>query len=240
MDVDADCFVDPKRMVQKSWEDGSRRDVRRSEVAMERQAPDLLAAALAAAPRAARAAAAAVALGEPMRLSVCGKNVQLSEDATVATKLSGWGLAMPKIAICKGDRMEAGRHYAEFTFREMNQPGRGCACGVIRPDCPDLEFPSNHDQDAWAFQTSNTGSDAAGHLQHRGVSTDWPGRETAEAGDVIGLLLDLGQGSLTAYKNGSRLGCMKESGLTGPLCWFVQVENTGDSVQIKAPLGSPA
>ena len=77
-------------------------------------------------------------------------------------------------------------------------------------------------------------------MQHRGVSTDWPGRETAGAGDVIGLLLDLGQGSLTAYKNGSRLGCMKESGLTGPLCWFVQVENTGDSVQIKAPLATPA
>ena len=33
-----------------------------------------------------------------------------------------------------------------------------------------------------------------------------------EAGDVIGLLLDLDQGSLTMYKNGERMGIMVAEG----------------------------
>ena len=38
--------------------------------------------------------------------------------------------------------------------------------------------------------------------------------------DVVGLLLDLDAGSLTVFKNRSRLlGVMVAEGLSGPLCW---------------------
>ena len=35
------------------------------------------------------------------------------------------------------------------------------------------------------------------------------------------LLLDLDQGSMTAWKNRVKLGVMIEEGLSGPLCWVV-------------------
>ena len=38
----------------------------------------------------------------------------------------------------------------------------------------------------------------------------------------IGLMLDLGEGTLSVYKNGRRLGVMGE-GLDGEYCWFVSV-----------------
>ena len=38
--------------------------------------------------------------------------------------------------------------------------------------------------------------------------------------DVVGLLLDLDAGSLSVFKNRSRLGVMVAEGLSGgPLCW---------------------
>lgn len=48
----------------------------------------------------------------------------------------------------------------------------------------------------------------------------WGGQEGIAGGDVIGLLLDLDQGTLTVYINGRKLGVMKD-GLTGEYCWGV-------------------
>jgi hypothetical protein len=41
-----------------------------------------------------------------------------------------------------------------------------------------------------------------------------------EPGDRVGLLLDLGQGSMTVYKNDERLGVMA-TGLSGEYSWAV-------------------
>ena len=46
----------------------------------------------------------------------------------------------------------------------------------------------------------------------------WDGAERADKGDWIGLLLDIGTGTLTVFKNGSRLGVMA-TGLSGEYCW---------------------
>ncbi|EJK47260.1 hypothetical protein THAOC_34030 [Thalassiosira oceanica] len=53
-------------------------------------------------------------------------------------------------------------------------------------------------------------------------SSDWQGRESLPGSGTIGLLLDLDKGTLFVFKNGRRLGVMKE-GLGGEYCWFVTV-----------------
>ncbi|EJK61257.1 hypothetical protein THAOC_18293 [Thalassiosira oceanica] len=60
--------------------------------------------------------------------------------------------------------------------------------------------------------------------------SDWQGREGLDVSgtigltvlSTIGLLLDLDEGTLSVFKNGRRLGVMKE-GLGGEYCWFVIV-----------------
>ncbi|EJK58694.1 hypothetical protein THAOC_21158 [Thalassiosira oceanica] len=47
---------------------------------------------------------------------------------------------------------------------------------------------------------------------------NWEGMEGYEAGDTIGMQLNLDEGTLTVYKNNRRLGVMK-GGLSGSYCW---------------------
>jgi hypothetical protein len=58
-----------------------------------------------------------------------------------------------------------------------------------------------------------------------------------EEGDRIDLLLDLGAGSMSVFKNGEPLGVMQESGLGGAgveYRWAVGLYNKGDSARIDA------
>jgi len=49
----------------------------------------------------------------------------------------------------------------------------------------------------------------------------WEGSEHMSSdGEIIGMLLDLDEGTLSVYKNGRKLGVMKR-GLAGPYCWVV-------------------
>ena len=50
----------------------------------------------------------------------------------------------------------------------------------------------------------------------------WQGIEGLGGSDTIGLLLDLDKGTLSVFKNGRRLGMMKD-GLGGEYCWFVVI-----------------
>ena len=56
-------------------------------------------------------------------------------------------------------------------------------------------------------------------------STKWKGMETLPPGSILGLLLDLDEGTLTVYKDKRRLGVMKD-GLDGSFCWFVKTFST--------------
>merc|ERR1719221_205162 len=60
--------------------------------------------------------------------------------------------------------------------------------------------------------------------QWEGGWKDWEGMESIRPAGTIGLQLDLDEGTLTVYKNGTRLGVMKE-GLSGEYCWFTCVDN---------------
>ena len=50
--------------------------------------------------------------------------------------------------------------------------------------------------------------------------SDWQGREGLGESGTVGLLLDLNEGTLSVFKNGRRLGVMKD-GLGGEYCWFI-------------------
>lgn len=61
--------------------------------------------------------------------------------------------------------------------------------------------------------------------EFEGVHTDqpWEGQKGFELWDgELGLLLDLDEGTLTVYRNGTRLGVMMD-GLTGEYCWVVNM-----------------
>ena len=52
--------------------------------------------------------------------------------------------------------------------------------------------------------------------------SEWQGRKGLGESGTVGLLLDLKEGTLSAFKNGRRLGVMKD-GLGGEYVWFVSV-----------------
>ena len=54
------------------------------------------------------------------------------------------------------------------------------------------------------------------------IASEWQGGEELTGSGTIGLLLDLDEGTLTVFKNGRRLGVMKD-GLGGKYVWFVTV-----------------
>ncbi|EJK58957.1 hypothetical protein THAOC_20878 [Thalassiosira oceanica] len=71
---------------------------------------------------------------------------------------------------------------------------------------------------------------------------EWEGMEPARLVDgfALGLLLDLDAGTLSVFKDGRKLGVMKE-GLTGSYCWFVNriVVPSSGKVSINVKRGVP-
>jgi hypothetical protein len=104
--------------------------------------------------------------------------------------------------------------------------------------------------EGWLLYTGNGDlRHAGGSLFHAGNFSDWEGmpqKNAIEQGDVVGLLLDLGQRTLSVYLNGARRGVMVAPGmknnrgeavapLAGPLRWAVDV-SYGASVRIAAAM----
>ena len=52
------------------------------------------------------------------------------------------------------------------------------------------------------------------------VIANWQGRDGLGESGTVGLLLDLNEGTLSVFKNGRRLGLIKD-GLGGEYVWFV-------------------
>ena len=157
-------------------------------------------------------------------------DVTLAEDQALATKTGGGGVDR-RGAVCGEAPMAEGHHYAEFAVVKM---GRQMHVGVVpAADAGRVtgltegwrNEPAVH---MWA-------ADGA-HLQ-RGRPSGWEGQAGFKQGDVVGLLLDLDAGTLTAYKNGAVLGVMvpnakvKELG-AGPFCWALDLDSGGDAVRL--------
>jgi hypothetical protein len=160
---------------------------------------------------------------------------------TVATK-DGYG---EQSAVCAEHPMAEGAHYVEMTplegYAVVGVVGQGFDAAGGGGAGVSVE--------GWMLCTLD------GRLVHAGRQSNWEGRlqyDEIKQGDVVGLLMDLGQRTLSVYLNGARRGVMVAPGmknwrgeavapLAGPLRWAVDVEQ-GTSVRIerKPPPPSPA
>ena len=77
------------------------------------------------------------------------------------------------------------------------------------------------------------------HYDATKTASDWQGMEPFSKGDTLGMLLNCGEGSLTVYKNGARLGLAVVNGLRGDLglCWAASLGEEGDGIKL---VGKPA
>ena len=153
---------------------------------------------------------------------------------TVATN-DGYGF---QSAVCAEHPMAEGAHYVEMTLLEK---GWGANMGVVGQGF-DAAGGGKAFQSAEGWLVITFG----GSLGHAGRFSNWEGmpqRGEIKQGDVVGLLLDLGQRTLSVYLNGARRGVMVAPGmknrrdkavasLAGPLRWAVDV-GYGTSVRIE-------
>jgi hypothetical protein len=140
--------------------------------------------------------------------------------------------------------MAEGRHYAEFAvvkkdrgvqYRERIRKRFDMFVGVVpAADAGRVAGLRGGWKSEPAVHMWYSGSGA--HFQG-GRSSEWEGQAGYAQGDVVGLLLDLDTGTLTAYKNGSVLGVMvptangKELG-AGPFCWALDLFCGGAAVRL--------
>ena len=143
-------------------------------------------------------------------------------------------------AVCAEHPMVAGAHYVETTLLEKGRSG--ASMGVVGQG-----FDAAGGGEAGASAEGWLLSTSSGFLNHAGRAGRWEGmpqRREIKQGDAVGLLLDLGQRTLSVYLNGARRGVMvapgmkKKNGwggtvasLAGPLRWAVDVYG-GASVRI--------
>eukprot|EP01046_Picozoa_sp_COSAG06_P037348 COSAG06_NODE_4207_length_4478_cov_13.617264_3_plen_147_part_00 len=144
--------------------------------------------------------------------------------------------------------MAVGAHYVEMTLLETGLYG-ACMGAVGQGFDAAGGGMAYQSAEGWLLSTGT------GNLYHAGRTSTWEGmpqRDEIKQGDVVGLLLDLGQRTLSLYLNGARRGVMVAPGmkswrgeavvsLAGPLRWAVDVYG-GASVRIerKPPPPSPA
>ena len=152
--------------------------------------------------------------------------VSLSNFGTVATMgLEQWHGTRPVFGTAAGGGLLAkGRHRAVFTVQNIGRYSNGMYFGVVRESC-DVRDLNAHYETGNSFFSTNSGSLFPG-------GRDWPGKQRAEQGDRVGLLLDTIKGSLTVFLNDVLLGVMVESGLTERYRWAVCLYKEHDSARI--------
>eukprot|EP01043_Picozoa_sp_COSAG02_P048400 COSAG02_NODE_4749_length_5026_cov_795.119139_1_plen_909_part_00 len=152
------------------------------------------------------------------------RSLALKEDGAVAHGDGGFRCAMGAVVLRRG------QHFAEFTI----VTGRRVMLGVVRPDWSVDGWGDGsaaqqcHHVGGHAFYSSADGRCFPGNAE-------WRGAQAARAGDRMGLLLDLDEGSMTLCKNDERLGLMLPKGsLSGEFCWAVGMVRSarGDCVRI--------
>lgn len=163
--------------------------------------------------------AAGAGQAECVRWHRVHRSLALTSDGSRAHGDAAFRCAMGNVV------MRRGQHFAEFTI----VGGSRLVLGVVRPDW-DVHGSEQqcHHVAGHAFYSSADGRCFPGNAA-------WRGAQTARAGDRIGLLIDLDDGSMTLCKNDERLGLMLPQGsLRGDFCWAVGMVRSarGDCVRI--------
>ncbi|EJK59788.1 hypothetical protein THAOC_19952 [Thalassiosira oceanica] len=150
-------------------------------------------------------------------------------------------------AICGNYVMRAGKHWATFTSSSLFSHSQ--TVGVIRPlpgwekrgldkFSPGLRV---FHQDLQQERTGKWGGDVhccriytrGGHChwydwEGQENITPWKGRDDFDRDwTTLGMLLDLGDGTLSVYLDGRRVGTLKD-GLAGEYCWIAGFHSQGD------------
>ena len=160
------------------------------------------------------------ALRRPLVFGRSSSEIVLSEGGALATR-SAVGKHTGRTAVSTRT-MRAGCHFAELVLNGML-----LGFGIFRP-WMDVE----NGKDLFNVEGNCVLHTASGRV-FPGFRA-WPGLCMMKAGDRIGLLLDLDRGSLTAYKNGERMGIMVAEGLSGEYCWGVSLCLPHVSARIKS------
>ena len=153
-------------------------------------------------------------------------------------------------AICGNHIMRAGKHWATFTRSSIGPLIPFIVCGVVRPlpgwEKKRLDWFSPSDDDSTSQKLKRertnrwegdvhycrfimeTGQCYWTDWQEDVQDTNWGGRNNHN-GDctTLGMLLDLGNGTLSVYQYGQRLGTLKD-GLAGEYCWIAGCWAGGD------------
>jgi len=151
-----------------------------------------------------------------------------------------WGTAFSNTIL------RAGKHYASFVIGgfgsvlvgvmrpgQANQNARGLPIDRIffqhfsRNMFHDEHTSNDH---CCMYSAANSDCWTSGWDDSRVSGSAWDGMERMSSGDILGLLLDLDEGTLSVYKNGKKLGVMKR-GLAGPYCWVASMNDTGVTIK---------
>eukprot|EP01046_Picozoa_sp_COSAG06_P082097 COSAG06_NODE_29163_length_561_cov_1.705628_1_plen_123_part_10 len=111
--------------------------------------------------------------------------------------------------VCAEHPMAEGAHYVEMTLLEKGE--YGAYMGVVGQGFDAAGGGKAFESaEGWLLLTHS------GNLRHAGEGSKWEGmpqRGEINQGDVVGLLLDLGQCTLSVYLNGARRGVMVAPGM---------------------------
>ena len=153
-----------------------------------------------------------------------------------------WGTAF------SNNILRAGKHYAAFNTRrgnffvgvmrpgQVNQNARGIPVdrNFFQHFSPSVEYNNNSDDVQCCVYRTLVGCISSNWRDSDTYTTpvieNWDRSALQGAGNEIGMLLDLDEGTLTGYKNGRKLGV--KNGLAGEYCWVVSLYN-GTQVTIK-------
>ena len=132
-------------------------------------------------------------------------------------------------------------YYAEFAVVEKKG---SIAVGVVPADAAG-RAPQEMDRPWSEHPAAHMWNSRYGEHFQGGSNSDWPGMAGYGRGDTVGLLLDVEGGSLTAFKNGARLGVVVPNESVpslgpGPFHWAVDLGGDGASVRIDATKPPPA
>jgi hypothetical protein len=169
--------------------------------------------------------------------SACHSDVDLSEDGTLATNCRGdstshrFAVCGSAVHVMDGTR----RFYAEFT---VVKKANAIAIGVVQAG-PRQPSDVVRQDAGWPPWCTHMWHHDGSYVAPRMIQ-DPETRHCYVGGDTIGLLLDVQGSTLTAFKNGARLGLMPwEHTHTGVFYWAVDLKDVGDSVRIDATKPSP-
>jgi len=131
-------------------------------------------------------------------------------------------------------------YYAEFAVVEMHW----IMVGVVPADAAG-RAPQEMDKGWRDHPAAHMWRSIGGFHCQGGSFSDWPGQAGYGRGDTVGLLLDVEGGTLTAFKNGARLGVVVPNESVpslgaGPFHWAVDLGRKGTSVRIDATKPPPA